>query len=224
MLRCSSVTRLKCVSSYSFRRTQPLSLRIWHWLNAFAILGLLGTVFLRKTFLNWRTNSALIEEKLRDAGTTVAPEVAKDIATSMRAPMWNWHIYLGFLLGALVVARVVIGLVGGVPTPAAEALRAFKDKSGEGRRKAVHFALAKTAHALFYLAAAFMVVTGAVLYFKTGLGVSKTVVGTIKELHELMVFVFVAFVVAHVAGIVLKENRDEPGLVSDMIHGAPKGS
>ncbi|MEN0059456.1 MAG: cytochrome b/b6 domain-containing protein, partial [Bdellovibrio sp.] len=60
-----------------FRKYQPLGLRIWHWLNALAILGLLLTVLLRKTFLSWRTNSALIEAKLQAAGTAITPELAK---------------------------------------------------------------------------------------------------------------------------------------------------
>ena len=30
-----------------------LDFRIWHWLHALVVLGLIGTVFLRKTFLDW---------------------------------------------------------------------------------------------------------------------------------------------------------------------------
>ena len=46
-----------------------LSLRIWHWLNAIVVLGLLGTFFLRKTFLSWRENSQIIMHKLADGKT-----------------------------------------------------------------------------------------------------------------------------------------------------------
>jgi len=48
-----------------------LDFRIWHWVHAAVILGLLGTVFLRKTFLSWRTNSELLTQKLADIDLTV---------------------------------------------------------------------------------------------------------------------------------------------------------
>ena len=38
--------------------------RIWHWMMAFSVIGLLGTVALRKTFLSWHTNAELIQVKL----------------------------------------------------------------------------------------------------------------------------------------------------------------
>jgi len=33
---------------------------------------------------------------------------------------------------------------------------------------------------------------------------------------------FAAFVVLHTAGVVIAENQDEPGLVSDMLNGGEK--
>ncbi len=93
--------------NFSFRKYNPLSLRLWHWINSLVILGILGTVLLRKTFLSWRTNSALIEEMLNDAGTIISPELAKSIAVEIRNPMWDWHIYLGFTMGVLFLARIL---------------------------------------------------------------------------------------------------------------------
>ena len=43
-----------------------LDFRVWHWIHATVILGLLGTVFLRKTFLSWRTNSEILSQKLAE--------------------------------------------------------------------------------------------------------------------------------------------------------------
>ncbi len=213
------------MTSYSFRKHQPLSLRLWHWLNALAIFGLLGTVLLRKTFLSWRTNSALIEAKLRYAGTTVSADLAKEIAVAIRSPMWDWHVYLGFALGALLLGRVVARFVGGAKGPAGDALRAASSLKSAGpadKLEALHYTLVKTGHALFYLAAAFMVVTGFALQFKAGLGISKGAVGAIKQLHELTMWIFVAFVAGHLIGVVVAENRGDAGLVSDMLHGGER--
>ena len=73
-------------------------IRVWHWLNAMALFGLMATAILRKTFLSWRTNSAIIVDKMAEAGTTVTPELAKDIAVTIRTPMWDFHYIFGFEL------------------------------------------------------------------------------------------------------------------------------
>ena len=94
--------------NYRFRKYQPLCLRVWHWMNAAIISGLLMTVLLRKTLLSWRINSVLIEEKLKAAGTVITPELAKDIAIAIRNPLWDCHIYLGFALGVFFIGRICI--------------------------------------------------------------------------------------------------------------------
>lgn len=211
--------------NYSFRKYQPLSLRLWHWLNALVILGLLGTVLLRKTFLSWRANAALIENKMQAAGATVTPELAKDIAISMRNPMWDWHIYLGFALGGLLLARILVGLFVVKKCPSAQAVQDFwnvRGVAGNERGKALHHALVKTSYALFYLVTAFMVASGFALNFKNDWGLSREFADVIKEIHELTMWFFVVFVIGHLGGVVIAENRDDQGLVSDMIHGGKK--
>nr|WP_295899648.1 cytochrome b/b6 domain-containing protein [uncultured Bdellovibrio sp.] len=217
------------MTRYSFRKYQPLSLRLWHWLNALAILGLLATVLLRKTFLSWRSNAALIEAKLQAAGTAITSEVAKDIAVSIRNPMWDWHVYLGFTLGALLVIRFLVGLLVIKKCPATHAAQSawhLKNVPQEKRGQALHYTFVKTGYALFYLATLFMVISGLLMQFKTELGFSKEAIGPIKEIHELMMWFFVVFVVGHLLGVVVAENRGDRGLVSDMIHGGEneKGS
>ena len=83
-----------------------LDFRIWHWIHAVVILGLLGTVFLRKTFLSWRANSEILIQKLSDINLEITSEQAKVLAKAIRAPMWEWHIILGYALGILLVWRV----------------------------------------------------------------------------------------------------------------------
>ncbi|MCK4974574.1 MAG: cytochrome b/b6 domain-containing protein, partial [Sulfurimonas sp.] len=68
-----------------------LSFRIWHWLNAIVVLGLLGTFFLRKTFLSWRTNSEILMTELSEMGTEITAAQAKILAKAVRAGMWEWH-------------------------------------------------------------------------------------------------------------------------------------
>ena len=84
------------------------SFRIWHWLNAIVVLGLVGTVLLRKGFLSYRTNSEIIMTKLSDIGVDIFKEDAVAIAKAIRAPMWEWHIIFGYALAFLVVYRIAL--------------------------------------------------------------------------------------------------------------------
>ncbi len=210
------------MSQYSFRKFQPLSLRLWHWLNALVILGLLATVLIRKTFLSWRTNSALIEEKLKVAGTAITPELAKEIAVSIRNPLWDWHIYLGFALAVFFLCRIVIAVFVEKQIPGQVGIKTvlgFKAIPTSLRSSAGHFAIVKLGYAAFYLVTAVMIISGLVLNFKTELAVAKDQVGRIKEVHELLMWFFVVFVGGHLAGLVASEVNGERGLISDMVNG-----
>ena len=209
-------------STFSFRKFQPLSLRLWHWSNSLVILGLLGTVLLRKTFLSWRTNSILIEEKLRAAGTSITPELSKEIAVAIRNPLWDWHIYLGYILCTLLLVRILVALFIERRCPGISSVtNLFKIKTIpiQARSQALHFIFVKLGYALFYLVTMLMVVTGVLMVFKTEVGLSKDFFGSIKSIHEFMMWFFVAFVAGHISGVVIAENRANRGIVSDMIHG-----
>lgn len=215
------------MSTFSFRNKKPLSLRLWHWLNAAAILGLLTTVLLRKTVLSWRTNSALIETRLQEIGVSITPEFAKQIAVEIRNPLWDWHIILGFALSALLFSRVVVALVVEKRLPITHARRSLqyaKSAPPEERGDALHYALVKVWYVVFYFVTALMVATGLSLVFKAELGFSKDLLTSIKETHELLMWFFVVFVAGHLLGVVFVETRKDPGLVSDMIHGGPEKS
>jgi cytochrome b561 len=189
-----------------FREPRSLGLRLWHWLNAAMILGLLGTVLLRKTLLSWRDNAALIEAKLREAGIVITPELAKGIAIEIRNPLWQWHVYFGYALGALLLGRVLV------------ALRVVKQPARD-RPRSMHDRLVKLGYLALYTATLLMVVSGGLLAFKSGLGLSPDIAARVKAMHELMQWFFVLFVGAHLMGVLIAENGPNAGMVSRMIHG-----
>lgn len=211
------------MTRYTFKKYQPLSLRIWHWFNAVVIFSLLGTVLLRKTFLSWRTNSEIIKTKLAESGISVTPDIARDIAVSIRNPMWDWHYTLGFCLSGLVVLRLLVWLFAqkkGKQT--APKIWTFLKAPQNERFHAFHFGAVKTAYALFYLSALFMVASGLLMYFGKDLGLSKDTADILKEIHETMMWFFVVFSAGHIIGVLIAENREDKGIVSDMIHGGEK--
>lgn len=200
-----------------FKKYQPLSMRIWHWGSALVVLGLLLTVLLRKTFLSWRSNARLIEERVIEAGGTVSTEVAAAIAKELRNIMWEWHNYLGFALGALLLYRIVLA----IRSKNQSVVQLLKKEKNSLPVK--YFAAVRAVYALFYIATTFMVVSGFMLYFEKELGISKDLKSFLKENHELAMWFFVGFVAVHILGVVAAETRKATrGIVSDMINGGDK--
>ena len=206
---------------YNLKKFQPLRIRIWHWLNALVVIGLLLTVLLRKTLLSWRSNAALIEEKAKAAGSLITPELAKSIAIDMKDRLWDWHIYLGYALSAIFIIRIYSFCVSlkkkepGLP----EALRGLRSLPPESKPAALHYTLVKAGYAVFYLGLVIMIVTGLSAYFDDFLGIPRETSHSLGEIHEALLWPIVAFIAIHLLGVVVAENRTDRGIVSDMING-----
>ncbi|EQB39448.1 cytochrome B561 [Sulfurimonas hongkongensis] len=182
------------------------SFRIWHWLNALVILGLIGTVLLRKTFLSWRTNSELIMLELSKIDISITSEQAKVIAKAIRAGMWEWHYILGYALVALLLFRIFIHFKEGSKK------RSFSSLS-------THKKVVRISYYIVYATILFMSVSGFTMYFYEALGLAEETAHSIKEIHELVYNILLYFVPLHIIGVFIAENRDEKGIVSTMING-----
>ena len=188
-----------------------LNFRIWHWIHATAVLGLLGTVFLRKTFLSWRTNSEILSTKLSDIDISVTADQAKMLAKSIRAPMWEWHILLGYALAALLVWRILL----------------FFTESGKQNyqnlgKETLHKKMVKLGYIGIYGILLFMAVSGLTIHFYEALGLTKDGAHDIKEIHELVFNAVLIFAPLHIIGVFIAENQDEKGILSDMVNGGSK--
>lgn len=183
------------------------SFRIWHWVNALVVIGLLGTIFLRETFLNVKENTHIITEKLLTFGITLTPEQAKIVAKGIFAPMWDWHIYLGYAFGALVLYRIALFF-----TPSGKQNFHFQELD-------FHHKAVSAGYIVIYAALFFMALSGLIINFYQELGLLKESAHDIKELHEAVYNVILIFVPLHIAGVVVADMRDEKGIMSNMIHG-----
>ncbi len=182
--------------------------RIWHWTMALSVIGLLFTVLLRKTFLSWHTNSALIQSKLAESGTEITAETAKMIAKAIRAPMWEWHYIFGLFLGISILIRIYMMLTKQAKFPLFVLLEAPKE---EKIQRAVYLFLC--------FALMVMAISGGALYFYEELGFTKEGMGWVKELHELTMYGVLGLVVLHLGGVFMHELTTKEGIVSKMIHG-----
>ena len=188
-----------------------LDFRIWHWIHATVILGLLGTVFLRKTFLSWRTNSEILTQKLSEIDFSVTETQAKVLAKAIRAPMWEWHIILGYTLAILLLWRIVLFFT-----------QSGKQNYHNIQKETLHKKMVKLGYIGIYAILTFMAVSGLVIHFYEELGLVKETAHDIKEIHELVFNAVLIFVPLHIMGIVIAENRDEKNIISDMVHGGNK--
>jgi cytochrome b561 len=182
--------------------------RLWHWINALVVMGLVGTVLLRKSFLSWRANSEILMQKLSEIDIDVTAAQAKMLAKAIRAPMWEWHIILGYALAALVLWRILL----------------FFTQSGRQnyqhlQEENFHKKMVKLGYLVIYAILIFMTVSGLVIHFYEALGMTKDTAHDIKEVHELLYSVLLYFVPLHIAGVFVAENQDEKGILSDMVNG-----
>jgi len=188
-----------------------LDFRVWHWIHAAVILGLLGTVFLRKTFLSWRANAEILTQKLSEINIEVTADQAKGLATAIRAPMWEWHIFLGYALAVLLFWRLLL----------------FFTQSGKMnyqnlKEKTLHKKMVAISYIILYAVILFMVITGLSIHFYEALSLTKDTTNDIKEIHELVYNAILIFVPLHIIGVIIAENRNEKGIISDMTHGGNK--
>jgi len=185
-----------------------VSFRIWHWLNALVMFGVFLTVLLRETFLNKHNVADILTNKLALLHMSIDEAQAITIAKAIRAPMWEWHIYLGFGIFALWIARMVL----------------FQTVSGRLnymhiKENSIHKLAVKLGYIGIYVAIFAVSATGIAINYHDAFGISKELAHSIKELHEVCAYIITIFVPLHIIGVVIAENKDEKDIVSDMING-----
>jgi len=183
-----------------------LLFRIWHWLNALVVLGLLATVLLRKTFLSKHENANILIDKLFEMGIEITEKQGIVLAKAIRSVMWEWHIILGYALAFLVLYRIYLY---------------FFDKSIKVDFSSldIHHKAVKISYYIVYAILFFLAISGFVIHFYHELGMSKDFAHDIKELHEFTYQFILYFTPLHVAGVFIADAKDENGLISSMIHG-----
>ena len=187
--------------------------RIWHWLMVFSVLGLLFTVLLRKTFLSYKANALIIQDKLAAMDIDITIESAKVMAKAIRAPMWEWHYIFATFLAISIALRVFLLLSKRGRFPF---LGFWKSSLEIKMKKGVFF--------LLYLVVPIMAISGGVLYYHEALGMSKESVGWIKDFHEYLMYGVIFSVVMHVGMVLKYELTAKKGLISKMIHGEKENS
>ena len=185
-------------------RNYSKTYRILHWLIAFAFLLLLITIFLRKTWMEKNHVAEIIQTFLKDNGYAALPQdEAISLAKKIRKPMWEWHIYLGYVLTGLYCIRLAVPFFGKMK---------FSSPFKEGLNTKTKFQF--WVYLVFYACTAVSLITGLIIEFGP-----KAYKKPMEEIHELSLYYLLSFMILHFAGILIAEFTSDKGLISRIISG-----
>ncbi|MCL9770814.1 cytochrome b/b6 domain-containing protein [Flavobacterium sp. HXWNR69] len=178
--------------------------RILHWLIAFSFILLLVTIFLRKTWMEKNHVAEIIQAFLADKGYAALPEDdAILLAKKIRKPMWDWHIYLGYVLTGLYCIRLAVPFFG-------EMKFASPFKAGLDAKTKFQYWV----YLIFYVCTAISLITGLIIELGP-----KEYKKPMEEIHELSLYYLLGFMILHFGGILIAELTSDKGLVSRIING-----
>lgn len=181
------------------------------------IFALILTVFLRDYLIGVREHAKLLVDKTTAAGIAVPIDLARDIAHSYLDRLWDWHVDLGLILLALLLARVAVEFMTPSGTGLCAKIKGAFAKKGD--KDAQKFGVVKLSHAGFYALLTVTVVTGLCAAYGLAWGMSDGLHHFLRDVHEWSMYVIIAFIAAHIIGVIVAEKTTDPGLVSDMING-----
>ena len=180
--------------------------RIIHWTVAITFLLLLITIFLRLTWMNKNNMADIIQNYLNGTDQSLSRDQIVAMAKQIRKPMWDWHIYLGYVLVGLFSIRFLLPLFGSMKfqNPLVKELT-MKEK------------LQKWTYIIFYICVLVSLITGLLIVW--GPAEWKKL---LEEVHVLGIYYLVGFIGIHLIGIIIAELTDQKGIVSRIIGGGKK--
>jgi Ni/Fe-hydrogenase 1 B-type cytochrome subunit len=197
------------------------SIRLWHWLNAIVITGSLLTVLLNSTLLETQKKVVATKANLAHPGVSATDNQTRLIMHGLSDKVWMIHTYFGYTLVALLLFRLLLEFF---QLADQKFIRKFKSAyhqyqtTKKHRELAKHEFWVKTIYAVFYLMLITMAITGLCLAFEDDVPLLKSI-HAFRQIHAFTMYLIIAFIVIHIAGVFLAERKDSQGIVSDMING-----
>jgi len=180
--------------------------RIIHWAIAISFLLLLITIFLRMTWMNKYHVADIIQEYLKTTNQTLSYDEVVLLAKQIRKPMWEWHIYLGYVLVGLFSIRFTLPFFG-----------KMKLQNPLAKELSLKVKFQKWAYIIFYICVVGSLITGLLIEWGP-----KDWKKPVEEIHELGVYYLVGFIVIHLAGVVIAEFTNQKGIISRIVSGGGK--
>lgn len=174
--------------------------RIMHWAIAFCMLFLLFTIFLRMYWMEKNHVAAILNSNLIVLDVTLTQDQLLKIAKQVRKPMWDWHVYIGYVLIGLYAIRLALPFIG-------EMKFSNPFKVASLKQKAQYWS-----YILFYVFVGVSLFTG--FFIENG---PKDWKSPLESVHKLSLYYLLPFIFIHFAGIFLAERGPQKGIVSRVI-------
>jgi len=177
--------------------------RIIHWTIAISFILLLLTIFLRLTWLNKFNVAAIIQDYLSGTDQVLSQEQLIVLAKKIRQPMWDWHIYIGYVLVGLFSIRLILPTLG-----------QMKFQNPFTKKLTLKEKFQKWTYLIFYICVLISLVTGLIIELGP-----KELKKTMEEIHVLSIYYLVAFIGIHLGGVLMAEFTNQKGIISRIISG-----
>ena len=197
-------------------------IRLWHWLNFIVISGSLATVLINATITDNRNVSGIISTELQKNGVSLTAQQGKSAAHALSDSVWAVHIYFGYVLAALFLFRIILEFFELADQKLIRKIKAAYHQYHvikQNRMVARHELTVKSLYATFYVLLFIMVITGLFLAFEDALVAYRSIRHSVKEVHGFCMYLILAFIFVHLLGVIMAEQKDGRGIVSDMING-----
>ena len=202
-------------------------LRVWHWGNSLLVSGQLLTILFLEFIVDARSAVPEFIKSLSHDNVIITVKQAKTFAHIISDRIWQWHIYIGLTLAAFWLLRVVLELRGPsdmrFSARLLEVARRYRLAAPAEKSNAGKVLFAKSTYALFYIFLTIMVITGLSLTWADDVPFLGQIEHTMKEIHNVTMYLIIGFFIIHVVGVVWAEVTKDHGLISRMVGGeAPK--
>jgi cytochrome b561 len=178
--------------------------RIIHWAIAISFLLLLITIFLRLTWMNKYHVAAIIQEYLSGTDQILSHDQLLALAKKIRQPMWNWHIYIGYVLVGLFAIRFMLPAFGHM-----------KFQYPFGKNLSVKMKLQIWTYIIFYACVIVSLTTGLIMVLGP-----KELSKPMEEIHVFGIYYLIAYIAIHWSGVLIAEFTDQKGIISRMVNGS----
>ncbi|GGE30762.1 hypothetical protein GCM10010832_08980 [Psychroflexus planctonicus] len=164
---------------------------------------LLITILLRLTWMEKEHMAGIINTYLTTNEVSLTQDQLIVLAKQIRQPMWQWHVYLGYVLVGLFSIRFALPFWG-----------EMKIQNPLNKTLTTKEKFQRWVYIFFYFCVLTSLVTGLLIEFG-----SKTIKKPMEEIHELSIYYLLSFIILHLAGVAIAEFTTQKGIISKIISG-----
>lgn len=180
--------------------------RMIHWSIAICMILLLITIFLRLTWMNKNNVAEIIQNYLNTTDQSLTQDQLIVLAKKIRQPMWDWHIYLGYILTGLFSIRFLLPIFG-----------EMKFQSPFKKELLLKEKFQNFIYLVFYGCVVISLSTGLLIKFGP-----STIKVLMQDIHVLSIYYLGGFIILHIGGVLWSEFTSQKGIISKIVSGNKK--